>query len=1157
MNLCDRCVHNFDSRDWRHGAEYFRRGAVFIAECGPTAMEAEVEGSTSSPYFVHLDWSEAQENTLLVWCSCPRFLDMGLCKHVAATIMAAEDDGISPLLPGKGPLYIEPVEGPDAVIDKDGEVWELDDTDRDDRASDPLPRFGHASTMVFGATRQGRGASRPVEPEWKTRLASLAQQQANELSKVSDTSGRPWSKPRQIWYLLDVARTLKRGWPCVSLRQRAIKKNGQPGKLKLASLSQEEVGGLTSQEDRNLIGLLAGNERDPGYGYSYNGYSSYFKLGDFAIAPALFDVALPRLCASGRFGWLPADGIQGEQAFHLLAWDDGAAWRLCLDFTKSADQKAWQLQGKLQRGSALEELSAPLLLLAAGLVVFPDRVARFDSGDAFQWVAMLRQSGPLLVPVKREQDFVEQLVQMPSVPTIEWPEEVGWQEERPAPHPRLTISKSTKSWSDELECRLTFEYGDRSAPFGDGPPAWYDRKTRRAVRRNLAAERDERNRLVAAGAHRNGDHGRADPALHFMAPAKLPDLVAQLTAAGWQVEAEGHLIRSAGKLSLSVTSGVDWFDLEGACDFGDTQASLPQLLAALRSGQQFVQLDDGSHGMLPEEWLARYGHLAEMGEATEGRLRFLPTQALLLDALLAAQETQRVTVDEGFARLRDRLRSFDGIKPCNEPRSFVGELRQYQREGLGWLHFLDEFGFGGCLADDMGLGKTIQVLALLVERHRQCATANGSAPQPNAERPSVPSLAVVPRSLVFNWVEEAKRFAPSLRVLNYTGLDRRSALEQFNDHDLVVTTYGTLRRDAAKLSGFEFDYAILDEAQAIKNASSQSAKACRLLRARRRLVMTGTPVENHLGDLWSLFEFLNPGMLGRNRKLQEIFSGGRATLRSTSDQGNGRQPTEDLALLSRALRPFMLRRTKQQVLSELPAKTEQTLYCELDGAERAAYDELREHYRRSLLERINKVGVNKSKIHVLEALLRLRQAACHPGLLDKKKIDAGSAKLDTLLEQLGEVIEEGHKALVFSQFTSLLAIVRRQLDRREIVYEYLDGKTTRRQAKVERFQTDPACRLFLISLKAGGQGLNLTAADYVFILDPWWNPAVEAQAVDRAHRIGQDRNVFAYRLVAQDTVEEKILQLQQRKRDLADAIISADKSLLQNLTADDLQILLG
>jgi SNF2 family DNA or RNA helicase len=266
---------------------------------------------------------------------------------------------------------------------------------------------------------------------------------------------------------------------------------------------------------------------------------------------------------------------------------------------------------------------------------------------------------------------------------------------------------------------------------------------------------------------------------------------------------------------------------------------------------------------------------------------------------------------------------------------------------------------------------------------------------------------------------------------------------------------------------------------------------------------------------------------------------------------------DSLELLRRGLAPFILRRTKEQVLSELPEKTEQTLHCEMDKLQRKEYDELREYYRALLQKRIAEVGMQRAKIHVLEALLRLRQAACHPGLLDPKKAKLPSAKLETLLEQLAEILDEGHKALVFSQFTSLLSIVRQKLDERKITYEYLDGRTRDRQQRVERFQNDPACPLFLISLKAGGQGLNLTAADYVFILDPWWNPAVEAQAVDRAHRIGQTRRVFAYRLICRDTVEEKIIQLQQRKRDLADAIITADSTLMRSLTADDLQLLLG
>jgi SNF2 family DNA or RNA helicase len=341
----------------------------------------------------------------------------------------------------------------------------------------------------------------------------------------------------------------------------------------------------------------------------------------------------------------------------------------------------------------------------------------------------------------------------------------------------------------------------------------------------------------------------------------------------------------------------------------------------------------------------------------------------------------------------------------------------------------------------------------------------------------------------------------------------------------------------------EFDYLILDEAQAIKNAESQTAKAARLLRGRHRLALTGTPVENHLGELWSLLEFLNPGFLGASPAFRQLSD----DLRVPENRG----------MLARALRPLILRRTKEAVAPELPAKLEQTIYCVLPSKQRKLYDELRDHYRASLGARIGEQGMGRSKILVLEALLRLRQAACHPGLLDPKRVAEPCAKLDLLLPQLREILDEGHKVLVFSQFTSFLAILRAQLDAAALPYLYLDGRTRDRQEKVEAFQTDPGYQLFLISLKAGGLGLNLTAADYVYLLDPWWNPAVEAQAIDRAHRIGQVRPVFASRLVARDTVEEKILELQSSKRDLADAVIQADRSLISALSREDLEMLLS
>src|SRR6185369_598017 len=340
-------------------------------------------------------------------------------------------------------------------------------------------------------------------------------------------------------------------------------------------------------------------------------------------------------------------------------------------------------------------------------------------------------------------------------------------------------------------------------------------------------------------------------------------------------------------------------------------------------------------------------------------------------------------------------------------------------------------------------GKTVQVLALLESQRSDCEDSKTLAANPsrkkarNAEKNGAyaPSLVVVPKSLVFNWIQEAARFTPKLRVLDHTGLARLRTCDHFDEYDVIITTYGTLRRDAVQFKDVQFGYVILDEAQAIKNANTESAKAARLLRGNHRLAMSGTPIENHLGELWSLFEFLNPGLLGASSSFK-------------LNTPAARNPDEQTrALLSKALRPFILRRTKQQVAKDLPPKSEQTIYCELESVQRKLYDELREHYRRSLLGLIDREGIKRSKIQILEALLRLRQAACHPGLIDKSRLLEPSAKLDLLLPQVGEVIDEGHKALVFSQFTSFLAIVRERLDREGITYEYLDGKTRDRQAR--------------------------------------------------------------------------------------------------------------
>jgi SNF2 family DNA or RNA helicase len=627
----------------------------------------------------------------------------------------------------------------------------------------------------------------------------------------------------------------------------------------------------------------------------------------------------------------------------------------------------------------------------------------------------------------------------------------------------------------------------------------------------------------------------------------------QLARDGWKVEADGRAFRTPGNVQATVRSGVDWFDLDGVVSYGDTSASLSSVLAARQRGEDMVQLSDGSFGLLPTEWLARLGPLFASGEAGEHGTRFRRTQIALLNALLAS--VPEVDVDATFAQARTQLQGFERIVPVDPPAGFVGVLREYQREGLGWLHFLREFGFGGCLADDMGLGKTIQVLALLEARR-----ADGHGP----------SLVVVPRSLVFNWRREAERFAPNMRVLDWSATERSVDVLDTANVDLLLVTYGTLRRDIVQLGSITFDYVVLDEAQAIKNSATATAKATRLLKANNRLALSGTPIENRIEELWSVLDFLNPGMLGASHRFASMLradapadppADASAGVALNNGEPNVSTEASDAIdaheTLARALRPVILRRTKAEVAPDLPDRLENTLEVEMEPAQRAFYDGVRDRYRSSLLQRIDRDGVSKSRMHILEALLRLRQAACHPALADPSQAELPSAKLDALLPALAEVAAEGNKALVFSQFTEFLALVRTALDEQGVVYEYLDGRTRDRQERVDRFQNDPDCPLFLISLKAGGHGLNLTAADYVFLLDPWWNPAVEAQAIDRAHRIGRTRQVIATRLVARDTIEEKILQLQASKRSLADAILTADKGVMASIGREELELLLG
>jgi hypothetical protein len=1114
------------------GRDLFWARAVKIEEGDAYYVDATVQGGRK--YDVTLSW---EDGGVTGWCTCPYCEDnLEVCKHMWATLLAAEGQGY---LRGDGrlPQYLE------VVDDEPEDEWYVegeDDLDEDEWYDEvPPSRPGNPFSRPAKSKKSQPRAPRKRQPKhnWKRILADLR----SNMEREATTTRSPLPAGHEILYVVDVEATLTGEGLALDVAHRHRKKDGDWSKPKTQRFGLRDIPNLPDPADRQALALLVGAREQTGssYGYSYHygySYSSYDSAPcRYHLTEAMQEALLPLLCGTGRCYLRPPE--KGA-ALRPLRWDAGEPWDFWLKVAPDPNGKHYMVSGELRRGTETQPLSAPLLLVKGGLVFGEDWVARLRDFGAFDWISLLRRQPELSVPAGQKDDLLAELLRLPRLPRLELPEELRFEEVWPTPRPRLKVKPPEhRGWGGQewLRGELSFDYEGQVVEAKRPGRSVYQADQRRLLLRDTAAERAAAARLEQAGFHPKSSYYGRDESLE-LAPRNLPKVVRTLLEEGWHVEAEGKLYRRPGEIKIEVTSGIDWFELHGTVQFGDQEAKLPELLAALKRGENLVKLGDGTMGMVPEEWLKKYGLLAGLGTPEGDHLRFGRTQVGLLDALLAEQP--EATADEQFQQAREQLHRFQGIEPADAPDGFVGELRGYQRDGLGWLHFLREFRFGGCLADDMGLGKTVQVLALLESRRELRANP------PNGER-LAPSLVVVPRSLVFNWKQEAARFTPELRVLDQTGIGRQKPGEHFNDYDVILTTYGTLRRDIVGLKDRRFDYCILDEAQAIKNAGSQSAKAARLLRGDHRLALSGTPVENHLGELWSLFEFLNPGMLGA----ASVFRLGEGDLRKPDEEGR--------KLLARVLRPFLLRRTKEQVAKDLPEKTEQTLYCDLEPAQRKLYDELREHYRQSLLARVERDGIKKAKIQILEALLRLRQAACHPGLIDKNKTADTSAKLDALLPQLAEVFAEGHKTLVFSQFTSLLAIVKQRLDAEGIPYEYLDGRTRDRAARVEHFQSDPNCKLFLISLKAGGLGLNLTAADYVFLLDPWWNPAVEAQAIDRTHRIGQTRPVFAYRIIARDTVEEKVLQLQERKRALADAIITADNSMIRDLGREDLELLLS
>ncbi|MBU1085691.1 DEAD/DEAH box helicase [Patescibacteria group bacterium] len=612
----------------------------------------------------------------------------------------------------------------------------------------------------------------------------------------------------------------------------------------------------------------------------------------------------------------------------------------------------------------------------------------------------------------------------------------------------------------------------------------------------------------------------------------------------WEIWLRGDrkpIVRSKPKFEIKTSSGIDWLDIKGQVNFDEKAVSLASLLEGVMPGSPFVKVK-GEQYFLGKEWLDKIRRLKRLQNEKTGAIRFKSTDVGVLESLTDIIDEDKLTKD--WKKRIKKMRNFSKINKVGLAKNLKANLRDYQKDGVSWLYFLREFGFGGILADDMGLGKTVQALAVLADGYEKL------------KKPRL-SLIVAPTSVVYNWKLEMEKFTPFLRSSIYAGPDRK--LPKKSEAEIVITSYALLRRDVEKLKNRRWHYLVLDESQSIKNQATKVNKAARSLKADYRLALTGTPIENNLTDLWSQMAVLNPGMLGSLKEFKDEFV--------KPIEKNEDKETEDY--LKRLIKPFVLKRDKQEVLKELPKKFEQINWCVMDEEQRKLYEAIKSYYQVKIFKILDDQGVKKSQIQVLEALLRLRQVCCHPKLLklgerkDAFKLPKYireakvSVKLEAVLELVKTALEEGHKLLIFSQFTSMLSILEDELNEQGLKFLILTGKTrgVDRQKMIDLFQKTNKFPIFLLSLKAGGLGLNLTKADYVIHYDPWWNPAVERQATDRAHRIGQENKVHVYKMLVKDSIEEKILKLQEKKKGLIENFISsAGKG--KGLTKKDIEFLL-
>jgi SNF2 family DNA or RNA helicase len=776
----------------------------------------------------------------------------------------------------------------------------------------------------------------------------------------------------------------------------------------------------------------------------------------------------------------------------------------------------------------------------AGFLLEKDNILYLPPDPAALALIDLFKNGPLTFPLSEKKEVIKRFV----TPWMEKydvsiSDKLKVEITSPEPRPMVFLSELNES---NLMIRPQFSYDDVVIDYSDERNHIEDTEEKlKIIKRNAPEEKrlyEYLRTLHPSFAGQRNNHYYYLPFADVMKSGWFITMMRNVQQEGYAVHGLHELKKfryntNTPQFIIQATAGIDWFDLKVTITWGDQVVTLKEIRRAILNRQDTIMLEDGTLGHIPDEWISQYSLLLRTGSEENGVLKISKMHYTLLEDILDKVEGD--TVQQDIAARKQKLLQYDTIQKVPLSGEIKASLRPYQQSGFHWLQTLDELGYGGCLADDMGLGKTLQTISFLQFLKEKY--------------PGSTQLVVCPTSLIFNWENELQKFCPSLKYYTYYGLQREFTETHFSEYDVILTTYGVVRNDLEELTHFLWQYIILDESQAIKNPDARVTRAVLQLNAVNRVILSGTPVQNNTSDLFAQFNFLNPGLLGTREYFNREFA-------HPIDKLGSKEKTQHL---KRLIHPFTLRRTKEQVAKDLPDKTVTVLWCTMEAEQRRLYNSFRDNYRNLLLKKIDEEGIAKSGIYVLEGLLRLRQICDHPALL---KEHSDGLKSSVKIEELVREVQENagiHKLLVFSQFTEMLQIIKEEFTEAGISHCYLDGSTplNQRREQVTKFQEDDSVKAFLISLKAGGVGLNLTVADYVYLVDPWWNPAAEQQAIDRAHRIGQTRKVFAYKMICKDTVEEKILRLQEKKKMLADELIHEDAGFVKNLSRDDIEFLFG